>query len=403
MSRINPNQRIADWLEHHWVTPSYSGWLLGSLSVFFFIAATNTMSGWLYVISSIGAALLAIAALLPERLLRSIQVQRRPIAPVSVGEDLTIEVLLQNPTSRPKALIQLQDLLPFVLGEPATIAIEALAPQSQRTWIYAQPTQRRGIFRWHSLQLRTAAPLGLFWCSRSRPLEAKAIVYPTVLSLAQCPLVDQIGRDASLQFNSDRRSQAATEGITRSLRPYRWGDPTRLVHWRSSARYGELRVRELELLTGGQELVIALDSAADWRSPLDATPTFPAAFEQAVIAAASLYFYAQHRSLSVQLWTAQTGLIHGNTAVLETLAATQASEAGGAELPARLVIWLTPNPASLSSLPPGSRWLLWPDEAGDRSSDRPSPARSPDSSSPGLLINSRQSLATQLQIEPLQP
>ncbi|WP_198007599.1 DUF58 domain-containing protein [Dactylococcopsis salina] len=34
-----------------------------------------------------------------------------------------------------------------------------------------------------------------------------------------------------------------------------------MIHWRSSARYGELRVRELELSIGGQYVVICLNSA----------------------------------------------------------------------------------------------------------------------------------------------
>jgi uncharacterized protein (DUF58 family) len=397
MPRIKLNQRVASWLENHWVTPSYSGWLLGSLSLFFFVAATNTMAGWLYVISSIGVALLAIAALLPERSLRGIQVQRRPIDPVSVGEPLTIKLRLKNATAQPKALLQVQDLLPYVLAEPAITAIESLAPHAEHTWIYAQPTQRRGIYRWHTVQLRTAAPLGLFWCRRSRLAEAKAIVYPTVLPLERCPLIDQIGRDASLQFNSDRRSQSATEGVTRSLRPYRWGDPTRLVHWRSSARYGELRVRELELLTGGQELIIGLDSAADWRStPQDSSPE---SFEQAVIAAASLYFYAQNHSLNVQLWTASTGTIHGNTAVLEALAEVQSGVSDPAihpeDLPPAPIVWLTPNSSRLDSLPSGSRYLLWTREETE-SDDRPPNFLT---HLPGIPINSLQPLLTQLQTD----
>ena len=401
MARKKLNQKVASWLEGRWVAPSYSGWLLGSLSLFFFVAATNTMAGWLYVISSIGVALLAIAALLPERSLRGIQVQRRPIDPVSVGEPLTIKLRLKNATAHSKALLQVQDLLPYVLAEPAITAIESLAPYAEHTWIYAQPTQRRGIYRWHTVQLRTAAPLGLFWCHRSRPAEAKAIVYPTVLPLERCPLIDQIGRDASLQFNSDRRSQSATEGITRSLRPYRWGDPTRLVHWRSSARYGELRVRELELLTGGQELIIGLDSAADWSSPQDSAGS--ESFEQAVIAAASLYFYAQNHSLTVQLWTASTGTIHGNTAVLEALAEVESGVADPAihpeDLPPAPIVWLTPNSSSLDRLPPSSRWLLWSDKLDDPDHQ----AHSTLQSLPGLLINSLQPLATQLQAEIPQP
>ena len=92
----------------------------------------------------------------------------------------------------------------------------------------------------------------------------------------------------------------------------------RLIHWRTSARYGEFQVRELEIDRGGQEVVICLDSGANW----DADD-----FEQAVIAACTLYFYANKSpNLDVKLWTAGTGLISGDRQVLETLAAVQMKE-----------------------------------------------------------------------------
>nr|WP_231939937.1 DUF58 domain-containing protein [Dolichospermum compactum] len=56
--------------------------------------------------------------------------------------------------------------------------------------------------------------------------------------------------------------------LLRSLRPYRINDPTRLIYWRTSARYGELRVRELEVITGGQEILIAIDSSFQWQQEL---------------------------------------------------------------------------------------------------------------------------------------
>ncbi|MHC5828426.1 MAG: DUF58 domain-containing protein, partial [Nostoc sp.] len=116
--------------------------------------------------------------------------------------------------------------------------------------------------------------------------------------------------------------------------------------------YGELRVRELEMVTGGQEIVIALDSASKWEDEN---------FEQAVIAAASLYFYAQQQQLEVQLWTASTSLIKGDRFVLETLAATTALEDASSVVPKNYpLIWLTQNPLSLATLPQGSRWVLWP-------------------------------------------
>lgn len=390
-------QRIADWLETHWVTPAYSGWLLSGLSIFFFIAATNTLSGWLYVISGMGIALLAIAALLPERTLRSLNVERAPIHPVSAGDQLMVELVIENRSPQPKALLQIQDYLPESLGSLTQHSIEMIPARSTHHWIARHLAVKRGIYHWQHVDLRTAAPLGLFWCRRSRVAKATAIVYPTVLPLAQCPLIDQMGRDQSLLMNSDRRTQAATEGLTRSLRPYRWGDPIRLVHWRTSARYGDFRVRELEVFTGGQELIIALDSDLSWHPTSEIRPTIESTavdeFEQAVIAAASLYFYACHQNLNVQLWTAETGLIHGNQVILEALAAVQAgAQSQHQPLPSRPLLWLTQNPASLQSLPFGSRWLLWPGRSTDSQSTIPSHP-----SDVGLLIHDEQPLQLQLQ------
>lgn len=388
--------RIANWLERHWVTPAYSGWLILSLTLFFFLAATNTLAGWLYVLSGIGIALLIVAAVLPERMLRQLQVQRQPIIPVSVGDHLTVELQIANRSRQPKALLEVHDQLPHVLGEPQVHSVEVIAPQDHHTWIYYYPTQQRGIYRWHTVDLRTGAPLGLFWCRRSYRAKAMAVVYPTVLALAQCPLVDEMGRDASLLFRSDRRTQSATEGLTRSLRPYRWGDPTRLVHWRTSARYGELRVRELEVLSGGQELIICLDSAAAWQQSAPVQPTDD--FEQAVIAAASLYFYACSHQQNVKLWTAGTGLIQGNQVVLEALAATQVGETVRAEsLPSVPLIWITPNPVSLSTLPSGSRWLLWPPALTSDEWRAEAKSTLVGHRSAGLVMNREKPLAGQLQ------
>ncbi len=385
---MNRTHRFVNWLETHWVAPSFGGSLLTAFAFFFFIAATNTLTGWLYVLSGIGAALLLVAAILPRRNLKALQVRRESIQPVSAGDPLTITVCVENPTNSAKTLLELHDPLPQTLGLPQKQAIEAIAAKTVYHWSYSQATQHRGIYHWQNIRVRTAAPLGLFWHSRLYPAKATAVVYPTVLPLTCCPLIDQLGRDDSLQTWSDRRPEAASEGLTRSLRPYRWGDPIRLVHWRSSARYGELRVRELETLTGGNNLIVALDSAPLWQAD---------DFEQAVIAAASLYFYAQHQQLNVRLWTAGTGLIHGQLPVLEALAAIQAGETVVATPPTQgALIWLTQNPESLAQLWNPCRWLLWdrsfaslPHE--NRATSRLRPI------SPGIVLHPEKSLQEHLQ------
>ena len=374
--------RITDWLETHWVAPSFSGWLMGCLAIFFFGAATNTMAGWLYVMSGVMMALLVIAGLLPERMLRGMRVQRSPIVPVSAGDSLQVELLLENQTKATKTLMQAEDVLPNALGQSMQVAIELIPAHEPYRWLYQIPAERRGVYHWQSVRLKTAAPLGLFWCRRDWQAKATAIVYPTVLPLSQCPLIDQMGQTINQAVPSLYQSHAATEGLTRTLRPYRWGDSIRLVHWRTSARYGELRVRELETFTGGQELVICLDTAASWEEEW---------FEQAVIAAASLYFYALRQQLQVSLWTATTGVVKGDRAVLETLAATQFGEAGKPDrLPDRPVLWLSQNPNSLTALPKFSRWLLW--QTGQEGRSIPLPH-----DKPGLVMQPDQILQSQLQ------
>ncbi|NER36413.1 MAG: DUF58 domain-containing protein [Oscillatoria sp. SIO1A7] len=345
-------RRIADTLEARWATPAYAGWALGAFSICFFGAATNTMSGWLYVISGVGFALLGMAAVLPARSLKSLKVRRLPIEPVSAGDQLTIRLEIENPTDRPKTLLQIWDILPLRLGTREEAAIEEIPPRGLHRFTYYRIAEERGAYRWHEVQLRTGTPLGLFWCRRSRSSSAKAIVYPQVLPLNACPLIDRIGQEDSVLLESNRRSQIATSGVTRNLRPYRHGDPMRLIHWRTSARYGEFRVRELEISTAGQEIIIALDSSGKWNRD---------DFEQAVIAAASLYFYASRSELHPKLWTAATELVYGDRVVLEVLAATRPREDSSSKgLPLLPLIWLTQNPVSLNDLPPGSRWLLWP-------------------------------------------
>lgn len=371
--------QMTKWLETNWVTPAYAGWLLMGISVCFFGAATNTMAGWLYVLSGVGIALLGVAAILPVRSIQAVTVHRMSILPVTAGTDVEVTLTIQNPTDRVQSLFQVQDLAPFTPLKPPVTVVESIAPQSEYQWVYRQPTEQRGVYQWERIVLRSGAPIGLFWCQRYRQAQAVAYVYPQVLKLDRCPLIDGIGdldRQTDRQL-ARRRLELAQEGITRSLRPYRYGDALRLVHWRTSARYGEFQVRELEIDRGGQDLVIYLDSGAHWLA---------ADFEQAVIAACSLYFYARKSPhLNVKLWTAGTGLISGDKQVLETLAAVQMDEPAELEIPPTSLVYLTSQPQKIATLPPGSTWALW-------TADRISPT----TTNPGIAVNHQQSLQAQL-------
>ncbi|MEM8637448.1 MAG: DUF58 domain-containing protein [Cyanobacteria bacterium P01_G01_bin.54] len=359
-------QTLATGVAFRGATPAYGGGLLLPLALAFFGAATNTMAGWLYVISGLIFALLVIGAVLPPRSLQALYVSRRPIHPITVGDRLQLELAIHNPSRQGRLPLQIQEDLPSgltqiaptqsqqsIVWKPVTWqSVAAIAPQqTHRCTLYAQ-AERRGIYHWPGVTLRTAAPLGLFWAYRRRRLPARAVVYPQVLPLSRCALIDTLAQEQQLQSQRDRRYQNATEGITRTLRPYRTGDPTRLIHWRTSARFDQLQVRELERVTTGREVTILLDNGSAW--PDDET------FEQAVTAAASLYFYASRCQFTVQLWTAATGRVQGNQVVLETLAAVQIQTTAPQPLPLDApVLCLTAQASRLAQLPPLSRYLFF--------------------------------------------
>jgi uncharacterized protein (DUF58 family) len=342
-----------NWLENHWAIPAYSGWVLIGIALSFFGAATNTMAGWLYALSGILLSLLGVNFIISMRTLKGIEVKRLPIQAISAGNELTIELVISNITKKTKSLIEVIDELPLNLSKKTINNIEAIPAKSDFKIVFYTNAKKRGIYHWQNITLKTAAPFGLFYSSRQKQVEAKAIVYPQVLPLQTCPLIDNIGNQEARQRQSDKIYQNATEGVTKSIRQYRYGDAIRLIHWRSSARFGDLQIRELETITGGEEIIICLDNSCQWDEKY---------FEEAVIAAASMYFYASRQQMEVKLWTSDIGLIHGNQVMLETLAEVNYGVTMTAEIPSSPVIWLSQNMNSLSLLSNGSRWMMFPYE-----------------------------------------
>lgn len=373
-------------LELQGAAPTVGGRVAIVIGLCFFGAATNTMVGWLYAISGTMLALLAIAAILPRRSLRFLEVRRRPIPPVSAGDALTLELEVTNTGKHWCGLLEVHDRVPpSLLQTPQerklgalTMGLEAIGPQAVRRVRLISDAMKRGIYRWDTVDLRSGAPLGLFDSRCRTSVPARAVVYPTVLPLDRCPLLDSFGEAESEQIQPHQPDRMTTTELVRGLRPYRSGDSLRLVHWRSSARYGELRVRELETAASGRDLIVGLDSASTWDA---------ADFEQAAIAAASIYFYAYRRQLAVRFWSAGTGELRGNRQVLEALAGVQPEEPSAHTMPTLPLLWLTSNPQSFTLLPAGSRWFYFGDR-GDRAVT---------TLLPGFDIDRQESLRAQLQ------
>jgi uncharacterized protein (DUF58 family) len=118
-----------------------------------------------------------------------------------------------------------------------------LGSRSERSWLVRAPLVRRGHFRVEPLQIRTGDPFGFFEASASVGQGVAVVVYPRIdkLPLWRLPAASVEGSHSA----PERTLQ--TSPLATAVRPYAPGDSFNRIHWRSTARHGEIQVKEFEL------------------------------------------------------------------------------------------------------------------------------------------------------------
>ncbi|MFI5225903.1 MAG: DUF58 domain-containing protein, partial [Candidatus Limnocylindrales bacterium] len=158
-----------------------------------------------------------------------------------VGDTLRLTYTLRNAGRLPKVWLEVHN--PTNL--PGGLAGRALSlgPRGERSWVAKTPLTRRGHFRIEPLQIRTGDPFGLFEASAAVGQGLSLIVYPRVerLPLWRLPAASIEGSHAA----PERTLQ--TTPLATSVRPYAPGDSMNRIHWKSTARHGEIQVKEFDL------------------------------------------------------------------------------------------------------------------------------------------------------------
>ena len=126
-----------------------------------------------------------------------------------------------------------------------------VVPRSGWSRVVQLPGSRRGPVAARSWRIHTSDPLGFFRGLRAAPDSEIALILPRFASLA--------GRREPREPEASLPVPRAGSGNELfGVREYRPGDSLRRIHWPSSARHGELVVREYEP-PGVQSLAICLD------------------------------------------------------------------------------------------------------------------------------------------------
>jgi uncharacterized protein (DUF58 family) len=168
------------------------------------------------------------------------------------------------------------------------VPVLRLHARATTTVRYHVPTDRRGVVHIGPLRLARRDPFGLARAERDYGTADTVWVYPTVHPLAAVPI--------GARRNPEGQSERVPHGNLTfdALREYVPGDELRHVHWRTSARVGELMVRE-HVDTSRPVLVVLLDD----RAGVHTADSFEAACE----GAASVVAAALRAELNVRLLT----------------------------------------------------------------------------------------------------
>jgi len=147
-------------------------------------------------------------------------------------------------------------------------------------WQAASP--RRGKYSFRDLDLGTRAPFGLVERRVTIPLSEEIVIYPKIGQLTRRWF--QLQRQASENRMGKRHDRSSQQEEYHGLRDYRSGDSPRWIHWRTSARRGELMVKEFEQ-QNEQDLAILIDP---WLPRSKIAPELRDAMEQAISFAATV-------------------------------------------------------------------------------------------------------------------
>jgi uncharacterized protein (DUF58 family) len=288
----SPTPRVRPYWLPRTIRPTREGvWFVaGTLAVG--LAANNTGNNLLYLILAMLLSFLIISGILSEQALRRVRLHRALPRRLFAGVPAGFLVWLENGKTRMASYaLHLEEADPSG-GPAARHFVPRLDPGGRQPWQYALTFPRRGRHQLPGLILWTGFPFGLFQ-KLGRPVQRQAVlVFPAVRALAPAEV------PAALEAGARARQRRGPGSTLHDIRPYRPGDDPRRIHWRTSARTGDLVLKVTAEEDRPRVRLLVEDPAAGWSAEQ---------VEAALSRAASLAAWAIRAGMAVEVVTAEGG------------------------------------------------------------------------------------------------
>lgn len=219
------------------------GWTLAAAAVGLYAGSRALGTVELAMLAAGAATALALAALFAVRGRADIRARRTLHPPrLHAGVTARAEIELNNRGPRATPILAVTDT--FTGRREARFGVPPVPPGESARGGFRLPTGRRGVYEVGPLQVSVTDPLGLVRRPVATADAQPVTVFPRIESVRSLPLT--VGRDLVGGSVADfARSRSGDE--FHGLREYAIGDDLRRVHWRSTARLGELMIKEHDI------------------------------------------------------------------------------------------------------------------------------------------------------------
>ena len=283
---------------------------VGSIAggVVVYLLAGQTQIGWLYLFDAVIWSLVLLSAIIPWWSLKPLRIKRRVrVHHPSKGrleqavptEDDTVEIELRVENRGRLARYFVKVLEECPLEEPGkgsrTFLLPTVKPGSDLAFSYTATCYKRGRYASATAVLETSGPLGLFVRRRRFDVPLNVTVYPLYYRMSGMLTASEV----PMYQEGAARIRAASQFY--GSREYQHGDPLRHIHWRNTARLGELVVKQFEEASLGS-VAVAFEAGRDWGVGRETT------LEYSIKIAASLAMDCAGSGRSIDLLTGPSPL-----------------------------------------------------------------------------------------------
>ena len=286
------------------------------------VAATNTGNNGLFLVLAVMAATVLVSELIGQSNVRGLDVSLAAPAEVFANSPSRLDITVRN---RGRVLSR---WLLVMTVEPADIEPSRLRPQRRmKPFMLAHLARgdhanghlemlmrRRGRLRIRQLHVTSLFPVGFFRKGRRYRSELELLIYPEIFAPAGAS-------PAQLAKSGDEPTRRVGWGHELlGLRPFRHGDDPRSIHWKQTARTGEMILKERETEENRRLMIVFDNAVGELVGESDRTR-----FERLVSEAATAGLDYLDHGFDISLLTRDTTLPYASgarqrTLLLETLA-----------------------------------------------------------------------------------